>query len=512
MKALISISFLFSFCVSIFAQKSTSENVKTDYLKLPSVNIEENNPKNFKYYFGSSEVQLQEPILAKVNAMCVPQGGGLNDVIEAPTNYYQIPAVIDQSIVVVLNENGEITFAERITGATKTVDFGKGKCEHWLASALKKNYEEGKGAFLSEQSSLFLNAQKESGKNIIQNNTFPVLIFESFKVYSGKGRNHNYEDLDLALSKAVSAYNNFDNTGFNISGANELKEAIKIWEKALTELNEEDKKARINKSISKGLYENLGRAYGYLYDDTKAIDSYKKAIDLWGGFSNNRRMEVEEVLKIFQTRMLNNEINHNLVSEASKLESLAKKAVTKPNIQFEEEASKTLTQLKADYAVYIENKRNEVSKIARSNSSSKEAFNIYEGMIVSTANAEVLTINPMMMEDKPKDFPIEICDLTQLNVLTITRLDVEKIPEQIGNLTQLRNLNLSGNNIKTIPAGIGKLTSLKKLNLSGNPIESFSSEIQNCTSLKKLILKGSNLSAEQKKEIKRLLPNTKIKF
>lgn len=515
MKNIISLALSISLCVSAFAQKSISEKVKSNYLKLPSINLEEYNPETFQYYFTSSEVQLQDPKMAKVKAMCVPKGGGLDDIIEVQTNYYQIPATVNQSILAVYSDEGEVVFAEKISGATKNIEFGKGKCENWFPAALKKNYEQSKGTFLPEQSSIFLNEQKELGKQFIRENVFSSLIFEDFKVYSGKGKIHNYEDLELASKKAISGYDSFRSSGFTVEGANELRAAIKIWEKALKELNEEDKKARINKSIGKGLYENLGRAYSYLYQDAKAIDSYKKSIDLWGGFSNNRRIRVEEELQMFQDRITNNQINKSLIADDAKLAALASTTNSNRDIQFEQEELKTITQLNTDYQAYLEKREGETLAGMKSSTGSKEGFNIYEGMIVSTTNAEVLSLNPMvvmMMEEKPEGFPIEICDLTQLNVLTISRLGVDEIPEKIGNLTQLRNLNLSGNNIKTISAGIGNLTALKKLNLSGNPIESFSSEIQNCTSLNKLILKGSNLSADQKKELKRLLPNTKIKY
>lgn len=66
-----------------------------------------------------------------------------------------------------------------------------------------------------------------------------------------------------------------------------------------------------------------------------------------------------------------------------------------------------------------------------------------------------------------RGIPENICQMTNLEVLDLSRMFFPTIPEAFGNLINLKILNLSSNNqLKKIPDCVGKLISLEKLNIS----------------------------------------------
>ena len=132
----------------------------------------------------------------------------------------------------------------------------------------------------------------------------------------------------------------------------------------------------------------------------------------------------------------------------------------------------------------------------------------------ATGNSVMMNFPPSSFSGIPElsVFPIEICNMEDIDQVMIISNKINTIPSEIGNMKELSDLNLSGNAITNLPPEIGQLTKLKKLNLSNNPLTSFPKEIGQLKELKKLNLKKTKLSAEKQAELQALLPNCKITF
>ena len=78
---------------------------------------------------------------------------------------------------------------------------------------------------------------------------------------------------------------------------------------------------------------------------------------------------------------------------------------------------------------------------------------------------------------KLEEFPIEVCELEELNQLVLKNNKIAVVPPEIKNLQNLKILNLANNQLEHLPSEMGELKSLKSLNIKGNQIPQ--SEIDN---------------------------------
>lgn len=92
-----------------------------------------------------------------------------------------------------------------------------------------------------------------------------------------------------------------------------------------------------------------------------------------------------------------------------------------------------------------------------------------------------------------KEFPKEICSLTDLRILDLSENSIQSLPAEIQNLTNLVEINASKNQIVNLPAEIGKLSNLKRLSLQDNPIQKLPSSLKTLK-LELLDLQGCKLN------------------
>ncbi|KAI4898147.1 hypothetical protein NFI96_023059, partial [Prochilodus magdalenae] len=90
-------------------------------------------------------------------------------------------------------------------------------------------------------------------------------------------------------------------------------------------------------------------------------------------------------------------------------------------------------------------------------------------------------------------FPVEVCELAQLEVLKLRDNPIEEIPAEIKKLLNLKTLVLSFCKITTLPSQLYHLPSLQHLDVSHNLISSLNSEIKNLRSLKYANFEGNQL-------------------
>lgn len=72
-----------------------------------------------------------------------------------------------------------------------------------------------------------------------------------------------------------------------------------------------------------------------------------------------------------------------------------------------------------------------------------------------------------------ENFPLELCDLTNLEMLNLSYCNIKSLPEEISNLRNLKALILRLDNIKELPSSFGSLKQLIYLDLTNNSFRSF---------------------------------------
>ncbi len=118
-------------------------------------------------------------------------------------------------------------------------------------------------------------------------------------IYTIKPKKFEYPEYQSAFEKAMSFYNTLKYTDQDLSA--NLKEAIALWEKALTEYVPNDSKVRIDEDVVRATYYNLVEGYLWLNDYDKANsyltklfafklrDNEKSAIDAYKDFINDQK-------------------------------------------------------------------------------------------------------------------------------------------------------------------------------------------------------------------------------
>ncbi|GIK38178.1 MAG: hypothetical protein BroJett011_20110 [Chloroflexota bacterium] len=101
--------------------------------------------------------------------------------------------------------------------------------------------------------------------------------------------------------------------------------------------------------------------------------------------------------------------------------------------------------------------------------------------------------------DRPEDerltqIPTELFELTQLEVLNLSRNKLIILPYAIGQLPNLTSLNLGGNQLTTIPDTITRLPNLTSLDLNNNQLTTIPTAITHLPNLTSLDLRGNQLT------------------
>ncbi len=505
--------------LNVIAQKSKSKEVKTKYLSLPSYDISQTEPSTIVAEFAMGVASFGTQKLKDTKSTCVPKNGGIKDAVEVTTYYFEIPVTYPESYLIAKSPSGKIVYASEVSKIKKDVaKFGFNKCEYWVSAKLKKDWTSKGTSF-----KFSVNKKYETGiynKAIAEAkaNVYLSYLAQEFKVYTAKGKNFDYTDLESALEKAQMAYKNIAKAGPNQNDFKLLQECITVWEKELAGTDTENKKSRINKNIAKGLHENCARAYSYMYNFDKAIqhgNSFKK---LFGNMHTPRTDMIDALLINMEMQKIAAEKNKSLMTDISALNATAKIS-SKNAVKVLKLKSTDFPRLKKDYMLF---KGSQFSDIKESREKEEEAaiasgeLNPYQKYVTQIASgpAILMTMAPSPLTGFPElsELPKEMCAIEGLIQIMILNNKIESIPAEIGNMSELQKLDLSGNKISSIPKEIGNLSNLKTLKLNKNPIESIPKEIANCKNLKNLSLKGSKLSSDNQNELIKLLPNCKIKF
>jgi len=475
---------LFAIPTIVISQNIKDEQVNTSFLCYPKIDMSGMDITTLQADFCAGDIKIMSKNIAQETHLCKVEGG---DAALLEIFFYKVNVAEPISFLRIRDKEGTVQYvAQTTSNATRKVEFGKNNC-HWAEPLLKSAYEKEEAEFTAK-------SQKEAEQSALNQATSflnGALTFtyvpQEFSVYYVKDKDGLYADLTKASETALAAYKELNGNSEDAAARGQLREAVTIWEKALTESNPELKDARINKKVSMILGENLGHAYLYLMDFEKARAAVKAALDLQKNVSTNSTVAREELLAEINTYKKGYDLNHALAvnTTAVKVSITPKPSAELAQFQADKE---TYDQTKAMADFKTRNKEYEAGvKSGKTNRYEKYLQDIAGGkMLVLPDLASRMTGGP--------DGEI-----------------LQTFPEELTELSEVTFLMLRSNNLKTIPPSIGKMVNLKKMVLTNNQLTSLPAEMANLKELKTLVIKGNNISAEEVEKIQSLLPNCKIK-
>ena len=525
MNKLLSITSAFIITFSAMAQKEYSKKVTSKYITLPSYNISEIDPASVSIEFAMKEGVFGTEKTKEAKSLCISSDATSNEIVTVTNYYYEIPYTQQDSYLVAKNTDSTFVFADKIPEAQGAnfkfgwdTKMGQPLCENFLSNKLKTSFISTGDSFKAKKDSEFQRSVYQIAVEKAKANVYPSYVSEDFKVYSAKGKEFDYTSLDEAFDKAMAAYKSINKNGLNSDDIARLKESIVTWEKELNGIDLDNRKARISKSIGKGLHENCIKASLYIFDFKNAKAHINSFLELYGNLSTNRSDAVKELFFRTQQQAMASQENTIIINEVAKLHSLA--SSKNKEVRATQLSSSDFNRLATEYEQYITMVANEVRKNFKDDNAAAIAsgevnpYKQFYSPIAAGGPAMILFMAPSTLSGIPvlEELPKEMCVYTDLTQIVILNNSVSSITPDIAKLTVLKKLDLSGNNLKTLPPEIGLLTNLKSIKLSRNPLESIPAEIVNCTSLKTLIIKKTTLSDQAIAELERLLPNCKIKY
>jgi tetratricopeptide (TPR) repeat protein len=472
----------------IISQNLKKEKVKTSFLSYPKVDVKNMDPSTLQVDFCTGNIAYLGKSTKKTTTACKPKGGSLKDTKALEVFYYHFNTLIPASYLKISNSKGEIQLIERINKGDKSFeDFGKKKC-YWVESVLKSAYDKNKASFEAKNNKEFVKLKIKKSEEYLASALFFSYVPHTVEVLYPKDKNQNYTDLEKAATIAAEGYEGLKDNADDKEAQSKLRQAISIWEKALTESTPDTKNSRINKKVTLAISENTGRAYMYLMEFDKAKEIVKKALNLEKNFSNNATQRRESLLSYIKENKKGYDLNKETPVNLNVTKIMIKQHPASEIASFTEDYKKFGN---AAMAEEIAESKEEYDKAVESGE-----INPYQKFVMETSFGKQLTLP----------------DLTAKMMKEPAGEKLSELPEDVTKLTDLSILILRGNNLKALPGSIGNLTNLKKLVLTNNQLTTLPDEIGNLKELKNLNLKGNNISAKEISKIKSLLPNCKIKL
>jgi hypothetical protein len=158
------------------------------------------------------------------------------------------------------NDKGEVVFNDYLPMEQKYIDYSPG-----VVDKLAKSY--------AKMEVLARNKSIELINLFLKTNYGFNEIKESSSFTDVKDKKYTYPEYHEAIEKMKIALSNINEKDKQAEVELNIKSAIAIWEKSLTELNTNDKDARINKNIAAGTYLNIALAYTWLKNFDKADEA-----------------------------------------------------------------------------------------------------------------------------------------------------------------------------------------------------------------------------------------------
>lgn len=481
------------------AQNIKELKVSTSYLVYPKIPIENIDLSKVKIEFAHGEVKItDEKSVMKETNVCKAKGASLKDAKALEVFYYKIKYYSPEGIVRITNENGEVVYAKITSDKFEDYDlFGKDNCyflEAILESAYKKMKTQNDSMLLaSVDKDLYTKTEKFVNQSL-------VFYYqpEGIEVHYVKdSKDFQYPELLEAANMAIKGYELLKENYTSQDGKSNLTSAIKIWEAAVSEKDLNNKDAKINKKVAGRLYKNLAQAYAYLQNYDEAGKNINEALAIYPNTSNNSTVEWENLREWIYEAGKCYKMNKSAEVKVVKLENMGN-AIKLVNRGVEE-----YPNFKSDYTAFTRQEFGE--RLSDAKKAQEEA--VASGMVNKYQDKVLHSVAQGYMLSLPSTF-----GATSLAEIQEAMKKLEEFPIEACDLVQLNQLILKNNKIKSIPADIKKLVNLKRLDLSKNEITELPIELGELKELNTLILKGNPLKAGEVEKIQKLLPDCSIKL
>ena len=468
------------FCLSAMAQKIEEFEAETSYLTYPRIPVKDINWSQIKAEVAHTDLAMGEKTMHKGANLCKAKGASIKDAKVLENYYYEVKYKTPAGILRVSDNTGKVLFSKKTTESLGTSTmFGKEECyflEAILVDVWKKQEAEYKKVVAEDEFKAVVTDAQEFINSAVMFRYIP----EHVSVFSPKtNKDHNYDALTATANEAVKGYTLLKNDYQNAEGRAILEKSIAAWEKELEQTNLNDRKSRMNKKVSGTMRANIALALAYLHKYDEAIVQSRKALNIYSGTSNNRTAKWEQL-----SARCSEQNGYFLINKDATVD-LSEHKLEVANLGME-----AYKQFKSDYSVYSSKQAKEeyaAAKDAHDKAIASGELNPYESMVSHTATQGYMLM--YMSFNKLEEFPIEVCELTQLNYIYFKGQKIESIPTEIKQLKNLKKLDLSKNKITLIPDEIAELKELKTIVLKGNPLPQ--SELD---------------------KIAKLLPDCKVKF
>jgi hypothetical protein len=154
---------------------------------------------------------------------------------------------------------------------------------------LKDYWEENKEIFTSPLQDQIVNDNMAAINQILNEKYGYLKKSREIEINVPKDKKINYDEYAQAYVSAVTGYNNIINPDNKAQATADLKTAIGIWEKSLTESDLKNKKARINAKVTAVTMLNLAEAYLWL-DDYRTAEMYLTKMSTLNLAGRDKRM------------------------------------------------------------------------------------------------------------------------------------------------------------------------------------------------------------------------------
>lgn len=170
------------------------------------------------------------------------------------------------------------------------------------AGELNKYWYENQNSFLGNIDESLTKGNLNMISKFLDDNYGLKEVKVSEEIYTVNSKKVDYSDYKNAYSQILDAFSAYNQISSRKKGMEMLRSVADIYEKALTESNPDDKKARINADVTAATRMNLAVIYIYLHEFDKAESHLNKIKVLDIGKYNRRSEPIKSKLNDLRTR------------------------------------------------------------------------------------------------------------------------------------------------------------------------------------------------------------------
>ncbi len=425
---------------------------------------------------------------------------------------YELPAVVQASKGGTILETWELDAAMTLQFGNEQVETQSKKdggstttvrvVSYTSQEALEKAYASAGASWLSRKAAVI---QLGRMADSVYPRLFALQEEMKFDLTSGKGEATDYTETQQAAEQAAAAL---------ASGAyTTLAGPIATWEKWLTRLDADDKKAAVNTKIAEGLHENIAIASAFAGDYAKARTNLDKTLV----YAQQGMVNENNVARLHAFHGFINDLEKSRASNGTASTASLSDAPDIKQLLGRRKFNEDFDFLKAEDRYASMANAGGGSQNTAQEPTLEDAFGALLGGNAGTyesrsANGVLILTTTFFDSDLAgQPIPGSICELQHLTSLNARRMGLTAVPDCIGDLGGLEKLIIDGNAITALPETLGQLSKLTVLDVSDNQLSSLPESIYTLQNLKKLTVTGNKLSAEQMKTLAERLPNCKIK-